>query len=285
MNAGGDHDEKLPPRPPRLALDALCKRPSDRIVLFTVAQHCDWWTGYFSPSVETLVCWTGLSRRAVQNSLSQLLREGWLLPHGTREHGIREYFLALDGPEADSKPLAAPGESPEKEPEPWQVEEVLTWAQELELGPTGADRAVIREWLERRYSRIVILGALRLGKLRKRYQRDRVPIRSLRYFDTVLPDLAAEKPDDNARIAYVKQLGLELGHRPALPPPPAVARRAYERREEVRRGLEDARARAAQELPQAHRTRSRDRDFVSAREALAELTAALSGQSGQAPGG
>ena len=126
MNADGDHDEKLPPRPPRLALDALCKRPSDRIVLFTVAQHCDWWTGYFSPSVETLVCWTGLSRRAVQNSLSQLLREGWLLPHGTREHGIREYFLALDGPEADSKPLAAPGESPEKEPEPWQVEEVLT---------------------------------------------------------------------------------------------------------------------------------------------------------------
>lgn len=281
MNVSQAHGDKLPPKPPRLALDAPCERPSDRIVLFTIAQHCDWWTGYLSPSVETLVRWTGLSRRAVQNSLAQLLRDGWLLPNGTREHGIHEYFLALDGPERTAKALAASGEAPNPEPEPWQIEEVMTWAQELDLRPTGADRAVIREWLERRYSRIVILGALRLGKQRKQYQHDREPIRSLRYFDSVLPDLAAKKPDDDVRIKYVKQLGLELGHRPALPPPPAVARRAYERREEVRRGLEVARSRrASQPPPQPHQSRPGGGGFVSVRDALAGFSAESPRESG-----
>lgn len=85
MSVFDNHGDKIPPKPPRLALDAVCRRPSDRIVLFTIAQHCDWWTGYLSPSVEALSRWTGLSRRAVQSFLAQLLRDGWLLPYGTRE--------------------------------------------------------------------------------------------------------------------------------------------------------------------------------------------------------
>jgi hypothetical protein len=217
-------------------LHAVRGRPSEKLVLLTIAQLCDWSTGYFDRPVEALVERTGLCRRSVQEALTRLRAKGWLLGHDHRAHGIRVYYLALDGPEDTFRVE----EQPAGPFDDWRVEEILTWARELGLRPTGADRAVAKEWIESGFSHLLILGSLRLGVQRKRRQRDGEPIGSLRYFDRVRPDLSPEKPDDEVRTSFVKQLGIQLDHQPLLPSPPAVARRNFERQRSARRAFDAA---------------------------------------------
>jgi hypothetical protein len=224
------------PKAPKVALDAVCGRPSEKIVLFTIAQLCDWKTGYFDRPVETLMQRTGLCRRSVQEAVTRLRAKGWLLGNDHRQHGIRVHYLALDGPEG----AATAEDQPSGPFDDWRVEEILTWARELGLRPTGADRAVAQEWIERGFSRLLILGTLRLGVQRKRRQRDGEPIGSLRYFDSVRRDLSPEKPDDDVRSSFVKLLGNQLGHKPPLPVPPAVARRLFRQERSRRQALEAA---------------------------------------------
>lgn len=228
----GKQERGKEPPPPKVALHAVCGRPSEKIVLFTIAQLCDWKTGYFDRPVETLMQRTGLCRRSVQEAVTRLRAKGWLLGNDHRQHGIRVHYLALDGPEG-----AAPVEDEPSGPfDDWRVEEILTWAWELGLRPTGADRAVAQEWIERGFSRLLILGTLRRGVQRKRRQRDGEPIGSLRYFDSVRRDLSPEKPDDDVRSSFVNQ----LGHKPPLPAPPVVARRLFRQERSRRQALEAA---------------------------------------------
>lgn len=258
-------------RPPRVALDAVEGRPSEKIVLFAIAQLCKWETGLFERPLEALMEHTGLCRRSVQEAVKRLRAKGWLLGEDRRQHGIRVLYFALDGPECASRIEEAPA-SPFDD---WRVEEILAWARQLGLSPTGADRAVAQEWIERGFSRLLILGTLRLGVQRKRRQRDGEPIRSLRYFDSVRRDLSPDKPDDEVRSSFVKQ----LGHKPHLPVPPAVARRQFRQERSRRQALDAAPARTSPQV--ARESRPAVTPPVAIGTAMAGLLGELLGDHGQ----
>jgi hypothetical protein len=116
-----------------VALDAVESRPSEKIVLFAIAQLCKWETGHFDRPLEALMEHTGLCRRSVQEAVKRLRAKGWLLGEDRRQHGIRVLYFALDGPEGASRIE----EEPASPFDDWRVEEILTWAQRQLVLCTG----------------------------------------------------------------------------------------------------------------------------------------------------
>lgn len=216
-----------PPVPLRLVLDLPCQTSADKVVLLTMAEKCHWASRRFAKPLDELAALSGLSRRTVQASVLRLRASGRIRAEKRRKNGVWVYEVVI--PEAakacplKAPPLAVSGR------DAWRVQEILAWARELGLRPASSDVATAREWAELGISRLVLLGTLRLGVLRKRQQRsDAPPIGSLRYFEKILPEVDNGEPDSPARESYVAMLGRKAQHEPLLPLPPEQARRAFE---------------------------------------------------------
>jgi hypothetical protein len=141
------HSARENAKPPRAALHAECRTPTEKAVLFTIAQLCDWRTGRFDRSIEVLAKAAGVSRRSAQTALARFHARGWITgdpKQDRRKNGVRIYHFALHRQGHQPANLRH-RESPKVD----RIEEILNWARELGLHPTTADRAVAREWVGR----------------------------------------------------------------------------------------------------------------------------------------